>query len=153
MAKKKQEEGYNTNLASEFYVMSMLHRKKINAMLTLGNKKSVDILIEKNGKVITLDVKGLLEKNSAFPIENVIPKENHFIVFVSFKNIENHEISPECYIVPSLELYKESPNLKEHNPKWDTLVYINQKKNRKVVNLSRLRILKDKYQNNWDLLK
>ncbi len=66
------EEGYNTNLASEFYVMSMLHRKKINAVLTLGNKKSVDIVIEKNGKVITLDVKGLLEKNIAFPVENVI---------------------------------------------------------------------------------
>ena len=43
--------------------MSMLHRKKINAGLTLGNKKSVDIVIDKDGRVITLDVKGLLEKH------------------------------------------------------------------------------------------
>lgn len=146
-------EGYNTNLASEFYVMSMLHRKKINAGLTLGNKKSVDIVIDKDGRVITLDVKGLLEKNIAFPVENVIPKENHFIVFVSFKDMENHEISPEVYIVPSLDLYKESSNLKEYNPKWNTLIYTNPKGNRKVVDLKRLRILKDKYQNRWDLLK
>ena len=36
---------YNTNLASEFYVLSMLHRFGCNASLTLGNKKSVDIVV------------------------------------------------------------------------------------------------------------
>ena len=35
---------YNTNLASEFYVLSMLHRLGSDASLTLGNKKSVDIV-------------------------------------------------------------------------------------------------------------
>lgn len=37
--------GYNTNLASEFYILSMLHRLGADAMLTLGNKKSVDITV------------------------------------------------------------------------------------------------------------
>jgi hypothetical protein len=36
---------YNTNLASEFYVLSMLHRFGCDASLTLGNKKSVDIVV------------------------------------------------------------------------------------------------------------
>ncbi len=40
--------GYNTNLAAEFYVLSMLHRLGADANLTLGNKKSVDIAIVKD---------------------------------------------------------------------------------------------------------
>lgn len=36
---------YNTNLAAEFYVLSMLHRWGADAVLTLGNKKAVDILV------------------------------------------------------------------------------------------------------------
>ena len=37
------QRGYNTNLASEFYVLSMLYRCGLDASLTLGNKKSVDV--------------------------------------------------------------------------------------------------------------
>ena len=36
---------YNTNLAAEFYVLSMLHRLGADAALTLGNKKAVDIIV------------------------------------------------------------------------------------------------------------
>ena len=39
------QRGYNTNLASEFYVLSMLYRPGLDANLTLGNKKSVDIAV------------------------------------------------------------------------------------------------------------
>jgi hypothetical protein len=35
---------YNTNLAAEFYVLSLLHRLGADAALTLGNKKAVDII-------------------------------------------------------------------------------------------------------------
>jgi hypothetical protein len=38
---------YNTNLAAEFYVLSMLHRLGADAALTLGNKKAVDIIVVK----------------------------------------------------------------------------------------------------------
>ncbi|MFC1789277.1 hypothetical protein ACFLZE_05135 [Thermodesulfobacteriota bacterium] len=34
---------YNTNLAAEFHVLSILHRLGYEATLTLGNKKAVDI--------------------------------------------------------------------------------------------------------------
>jgi hypothetical protein len=33
---------YNTNLAAEFYVLSILHRLGFDATMTLGNKKAVD---------------------------------------------------------------------------------------------------------------
>jgi hypothetical protein len=76
----KDEHVPNTNLASEFYVISMLHRKGIDASLTLGNKKAVDIIIaDKKGRIITIDVKGL-QGTTNFPIENWKRKE-------SFSNI------------------------------------------------------------------
>lgn len=37
--------GYNTNLAADFYVLSILHRLGAEATLTLGNKKSIDIVV------------------------------------------------------------------------------------------------------------
>lgn len=39
---------YDTNLASEFYVLAVLHRLGISATITLGNKKSVDIVIARD---------------------------------------------------------------------------------------------------------
>ena len=77
--------GYNTNLASEFYVLSVLHRLGADANLTLGNKKSVDIAVVKDaGKSITVDVKGLAGKTS-WPVDNVKQaKRSHYLVFVSY---------------------------------------------------------------------
>ena len=64
-------ETYNTNLAAEFHVLSVLHRLGVEANLTLGNKKSVDIVVVRGaGDTITIDVKGLAGKTS-FPIDNV----------------------------------------------------------------------------------
>lgn len=36
---------YNTNLAAEFFVLSMLHRLGADPLLTLVNKQAVDIVI------------------------------------------------------------------------------------------------------------
>ncbi|MDH5821547.1 hypothetical protein QFW77_00870 [Luteimonas sp. RD2P54] len=52
--------GYNTNLAAEFYVLSTFYRLGTDANLTLGNKKSVDIVVIRGaGDSLTIDVKGL----------------------------------------------------------------------------------------------
>ena len=94
---------YNTNLASEFHVLSVLHRLGIEAMLTLGNKKSVDILIAKtNGDLITVDVKGLAG-NTSWPVDNLKEKsETHFLVFVCYGgHIHDPSHAPETWIIPS----------------------------------------------------
>jgi hypothetical protein len=65
-------EKYNTHLASEFYVLSVLHRLGAEANLTLGNKKAVDIVVVRDaGLAITLDVKGLAG-TTCWPVDNVI---------------------------------------------------------------------------------
>ena len=54
---------YDTNLAAEFYVLSMLHRLGMEANLTLGNKKGVDIVLIRNpDEAVTIDVKGVAKR-------------------------------------------------------------------------------------------
>lgn len=134
---------YETNLASEYYILSILYRKGLNAYLTLGNKKAVDILISNDeDTIITIDVKGIRQK-TMFPIDNVSDdkkKSNHFLIFISYlSEFYNEKVLPEIYIVPSLEL-------------TDDLIYRNPKGNRQGVNLSKLRKNKDKYSDNWEIL-
>lgn len=135
----------NTNLASEYYALSMMYRVGANAYLTLGNKKSVDILIDRKGATLTADVKGLKD-TSCFPIDNCDKiDKNHYLIFISYiKKIDDPKISPEVYIVPSVQLEKPQKALD-----GKSLVYRNPKGNRQVVQLSRLRKLKDKFQDQW----
>jgi len=141
MGEKKQ----NTNLASEYYVLSCLYRIGANANLTLGNKKSVDIIVDKNDSLLTIDVKGLKD-NSCFPIDNWTKKDkNHFITFVSYnRKISDTNSPPDIFIVPANEL-----ELPHSELDGKSVIYINPKGNRKVVQLSRLKKLSEKYKDNW----
>lgn len=100
------DKSYNTNLASEFYVLSALHRLGLDAVLTLGNKKSVDIaVVRAAGDSVTVDVKGLAGK-TGWPVDNVkLAKPEHFVVFVCYGGkIEEVEVLPEVWVVPSPQL-------------------------------------------------
>jgi len=110
----------DTNMASEFYVLSTLHRIGKNALLTLGNKKAVDILVETDGNVLTIDVKGIKDKNSSFPIDNLdLELEHHFVVFVSYLgHITDPLVVPEVHIVPTSQLSIPRPELD-----GNTLIY------------------------------
>jgi hypothetical protein len=94
---------FHTNLAAEFFVLSCLHRLGADAHLTLGNNKSVDLVVVRAaGDVVTLDVKGLAGKTCWF-VQNIpVNRKRHFVVFVSFLGrINNPIVFPEVYIVPS----------------------------------------------------
>jgi hypothetical protein len=97
---------YNSNLAGEFYVLSMMHRLGADATLTLGNKKSVDIvIIRAAGDAVTLDVKALAGK-TCWPVDNFRgAKERHFLALVCFLGkIDDLATVPEIYIVPSADI-------------------------------------------------
>ncbi|SFU63462.1 hypothetical protein SAMN05216417_11162 [Nitrosospira multiformis] len=100
------EDQYNTNLASEFYVLSVLHRLGANATLTFGNKKSVDIaVIRSEGNAVTVDVKGLAGTTS-WPVDNVkAATPSHFLVFVCYNGkINQASTSPDVWVMPSAVL-------------------------------------------------
>ncbi len=135
--------GYNTNLASEYYVLATLYRLGFDAYITLGNKKGIDIILNLNDeKQLTIDVKGL-QGTTLFPLDNVnekADKPNHFIVFLSFLNkMDEISVVPEMFVIP-------------HNKVKDFL-YQNPKGNRKGINLSMLRNSASEYKNNWNQLK
>jgi hypothetical protein len=129
---------YNTNLAAEFHVLSVLHRLGAEATLTLGNKKSVDLVVVRSTRdVVTVDVKGLAGK-TGWPIDNVQPKLNHFLVFVSFlDNIADPKTLPEVYVVPSANV----PGLTYYA-----------KGGRKLMQLRDLRERGQHYMNAWEQL-
>lgn len=130
--------GYNTNLASEYYVLATLYRLGFDAYITLGNKKGIDIILNLNDeKQLTIDVKGL-QGTTLFPLDNVnehADKPHHFIVFLSFLNkMDDINIVPEMFVIP-------------HNKVKDFL-YQKPKGNRKGINLSMLRNSAKEYKNN-----
>jgi hypothetical protein len=102
------DKSYNTNLASEFYVLSALHRLGLGAVLTLGNKKSVDLSVVRGaGNSVTIDVKGLAGK-TGWPVDNATEaKANHFVVFVCYcDKIDDIDVLPEVWVVPSTNIGK-----------------------------------------------
>jgi len=133
---------YDTNLASEYYILSCLYRQGYEAFITLGNKKAIDIVVKFDQKIATIDVKGMAGTTS-FPVDNfdASKKEgNHFLVFISFlSRMPDINTIPEIYIVPAKDVEK--------------LTYVNPKQSRRVVNLSSLRAERAKYLNNWESLR
>ena len=133
------ETSYNTNLAAEFHVMSVLHRLGADAALSLGNKKSVDIAVVRGeGDTVTIDVKGLAGTTS-WPVDNVKKvKEGHFLVFVCYLGkIGKPEITPEVWIIPSTKL--------------EPFVYNSPNGKRRVVQVSSLRKGGSDYRK-WEVL-
>ena len=101
------QRGYNTNLASEFYVLSMLYRFGLDASLTLGNKKSVDIsVVLEPGRVITIDVKAVKAKMDWLmgnPPKGAMA--GHFVVLVSYEGgFDDHATVPRCWIFSHEEI-------------------------------------------------
>jgi hypothetical protein len=125
---------YNTGIASEYLVLSMLYRLDLEAYLSNGNKKSIDIrVINKNGNPLSVDVKSV-RGYSSLVVNNVESKHNHFIVFVIYNNkFDDLTEIPEIFIVPSIdisritEIYGEEKRvlkgkLTDYKDKWEYLV-------------------------------
>jgi hypothetical protein len=131
---------YNTNLASEYYVLSVLYRKGLDAYLTLGNKKSVDIVVDFGTHVTTIDVKGIAG-TTLWPMDNFSgKKQHHFIALVSFVNkISDASVTPEVYIIPSSAV--------------SSLLYHNPRGTRQGIQRSTIRKRASKYKDRWDLIK
>jgi hypothetical protein len=132
---------YNTNLAAEFYVLSMLYRLGFDATLTLGNKKSVNIVVlKKSDDVITIDVKGIAG-TTLWPTDNWKKiEENHFLIFVSFLGkINDYSAAPEVYIVPSKRL--------------SSLIYKHPNQTRQGLRLGTIRKEGLEFKDSWHLLE
>ncbi len=125
---------FDTGIASEYMILSKLYRLGMEAYISQGNKKSIDIrVVRKDGTSISIDVKSV-RGYSSLVVNNVLVKKDHFVVFFIYNNkFEDLAVEPEIYIVPSVELSK----LISHFGKEKRIM-------KKVI---------PKYKDRWDLLK
>jgi hypothetical protein len=132
-------EPYNTNLAAEFHILSLLHRLGADAALSLGNKKAVDItVVRAEGEAVTIDVKGVAGPYD-WPVDNVrVPDhDRHFLALVRFEGgIGDPELVPSVWVVPAREL---SPLLRAY-------------KTRVGVSRAAVRAVSERYWHAWHLV-
>ena len=112
---EKKSSGYQTGIASEHLVLSMLYRLGAKAYLTLGNEKSIDIRITKDdGSWISVDVKSV-RKGNAIPVGNAVDKDNHFYIVPSHIVVERRK---EFNGGP-IDIFKK--DIIEYQNKWEIL--------------------------------
>ena len=141
-SKPEPSSGYDTNLASEFYVLSCLHRIGLTASLTLGNKKGVDIVVaRKAGDAVTIEVKGTAKKYD-WVINNLtsLNPERHFVVLVSFEDHigDSTMPAPRVWVLPFSDVERFRRPYKGN-----------------MKTLSRAQMLREgkKYENAWSLIE
>lgn len=119
---------YNTNLASEYFAMSLMCRSGIDAYLSLGNKKGVDILVNTlNNKICIVEVKGVNKRNDWIVTNSgVLPiEDNLFYLLVCYHGkISDLLTRPDFWLIPS-RIFKESNAYKIASN--NKTVYINNK--------------------------
>jgi hypothetical protein len=102
--KNNNAKGHHTGLASEFHVLSILNRLQIDCYLTLGNAKSIDIVINEP-RHFTIDSKGTRIGEWLMGNKEPYVSDNHFYALVHYKGkIEDPEKLPDTYIVPSSKI-------------------------------------------------
>jgi len=129
---------YNTNLAAEFWVLSVLHRLNVEALLTLGNKKAVNILVRRGSNIYTVDVKGVADRYD-WPADNIrdLNTPNHVYIILSFEgNISDPQANPSVWIIPSDKL---EPFIKQYATK-------------SVISRSLVKNSGSDFHNNWEYL-
>jgi hypothetical protein len=133
MPKRSNEVAYNTNLASEYLMMSLLSRAGKDAYLSLGNKKGVDIIVKTTkGNICIVEVKGV-NKNDDWLINNTgkfpwFP--NMFYALIGFEGKITEVVSPaKFYLIPSMLLNKEGEYKISKNQKTIYLSHIHIRNN------------------------
>jgi hypothetical protein len=91
-------------LASKFYVLSVLHRLGADANLTFSQSDNVDItVVLGSGKALTVDVKTLTGPLE-WRVGDFRVRAGHFLTFVWYANAAHPNTPPSVYIVASEQL-------------------------------------------------
>ena len=89
----------HTGIASEFLVAGELARRGYNVTLTMGNTKAIDLLIEKNGTLIPVQVKGIQRTASICWNLSLKKIQGHSIMYVLVNLHADTMEQPEYFIL------------------------------------------------------
>ncbi|MFD2873483.1 hypothetical protein ACFS5N_13440 [Mucilaginibacter ximonensis] len=121
MPARSSEISYNTNLASEYLLMSLLCRAGKDAYLSLGNKKGVDIIVRTlAGAIAVVEVKGVNKANDWLICNHgklpVAP--NLFYALVCFQGrISELTSAADIWLIPSERLQPDTEHVVHKNGK------------------------------------
>ena len=91
-------------LASRFYVLSILHRLGADATFTFSQTDNVDItVVLESGSVLTVDIKTLTGPME-WRVADFSARGNHFVAFVWYPDSVEPNVPPTVYIVSSEQL-------------------------------------------------
>lgn len=91
-------------LASKFYVLSVLHRLGADATLTFSQSDNVDItVVLGSGNALTVDVKTLTGPME-WPVADFRARAGHFLTFVWYPAASHPNTPPSVFIVGSEQL-------------------------------------------------
>lgn len=100
---RRVRQGKHLELASKFYVLSVLHRVGADATLTFSQSDNVDItVVLESGRALTVDVKTLTGPME-WPVADFRARAGHFLAFVWYSDL-NPNVPPNVYIVGSEQL-------------------------------------------------
>ena len=91
-------------LASKFYVLSVLHRLGADATMTFSHADNVDIMVAlESGKALTIDIK-TLTGTTEWPVSGFRARAGHFLAYVCYPAAADASVPPSVYIVASEQL-------------------------------------------------
>lgn len=96
----------NTGIASEFLVAGELARRGYNVTMTLGNTKAIDLLIEKDGSLIPVQVKGMQRKKSICWNISLTKIKGQSIMYVLVNLNADTFDHPEFFVLTEKEVIK-----------------------------------------------
>jgi hypothetical protein len=96
----------STGIASEFLVAGELARRGFNVTMTLGNTKAIDLLVEKGGKLVAVQVKGIQRTASICWNISLSKIEGNAVIYV-LVNLHSDTFQPPEYFVLTDEEVKE----------------------------------------------
>jgi hypothetical protein len=108
-------------LASKFYVLSVLHRLGADATLTFSQSDNVDItVVLESGNALTVDVKTLTGPLE-WPVGDFRARAGHFLTFVWYPTASQPNTPPSVYIVGSEQLRRFLADHREDKVSLDRL--------------------------------
>ncbi len=113
-----------TGIAGEFYVAGELSRLGFNVTLTFGNTKAIDLLVQKNNSVYSIQVKSIQSSRSiCWNIDKTKVFSDHYYVLVNL-HVDNPERKPDFFVLTGTEvliLFKNTPKEGEKRTYLDYL--------------------------------
>jgi len=105
MNMKETLERNSTHLAGEYFVAAELYRLGYCVGMTIGNAKAIDILVEKRGRTVPIQVKAIRDKKSSgWPMMKARVKKGVVYVFVL---LNKPGTKPDYFIATAREAREE----------------------------------------------